>query len=162
MHCFTANSFYKQTCEYSCSKALMSRNINLLSYHFTIPCALHSYETINRKVNCGLTPIGGTAACTPTGTNILIGLGCILMMLVCASMCAVFVEQPCLLLIGFNACQLLSCACISAMLPGVHIRITIFYVALLLTLLMQVSVNYPTSTTCHAFASFCVRIRLAF
>ena len=55
MHCFTANSFYKQTCEYSCSKALMSHNMNLLSSHFTISYALHSCETINRKVNCGLT-----------------------------------------------------------------------------------------------------------
>ena len=53
---FTASSFYKQTCEYSCSKGLMSHNINLLSYHFTISYALHSCETINRKVNCGLTP----------------------------------------------------------------------------------------------------------
>ena len=42
MHCFTANSFYKQTCEYSCSKALMPHNINLLSSHFTISYALHS------------------------------------------------------------------------------------------------------------------------
>ena len=29
-------SFYKQTCEYSCSKTLMSRNMNLLNSHFTI------------------------------------------------------------------------------------------------------------------------------
>ena len=54
MHYFTANSFYKQTCEYSCSKALMSHNINLLSSHFTISRALHSCETVNRKVNCVL------------------------------------------------------------------------------------------------------------
>ena len=47
---------YKLTCEYSCSKALMSHNMNLLSSHFTISRALHSCDTVNRKVNCGLTP----------------------------------------------------------------------------------------------------------
>ena len=67
MHCFTANSFYKQTCEYSCSKAIMSHNINLLISHFTISYALHSCQTINRKVNCGLTPI----AHTPTRTFVV-------------------------------------------------------------------------------------------
>ena len=35
----------------------MSHNMNLLSSHFTNSCALHSCETVNRKVNCGLTPI---------------------------------------------------------------------------------------------------------
>ena len=35
----------------------MSHNMNLLSSHFTISRALHSCETVNRKVNCGLTPI---------------------------------------------------------------------------------------------------------
>ena len=34
----------------------MSHNMNLLSSHFTISRALHSCETVNRKVNCGLTP----------------------------------------------------------------------------------------------------------
>ena len=49
-------TIYKQTCEYSCSKALMSHNMNLLSSHFTISRALHSCETENRKVKWGLTP----------------------------------------------------------------------------------------------------------
>ena len=35
----------------------MSHNMNLLSSHFTISRALHSCETVNRKVNCGLIPI---------------------------------------------------------------------------------------------------------
>ena len=52
----TANSFYKQTCQYSCSMTLMSHNMNLLSSHFTISYTLHSCETVNKKVNCGLTP----------------------------------------------------------------------------------------------------------
>ena len=30
--------------------------MNLLSSHFTISRALHSCETVNRKVNCGLNP----------------------------------------------------------------------------------------------------------
>ena len=47
MHHFTANSFYKQTCEYACSIALMQFNTPYI-------------ETINRKVNSGLTP--GVAA----------------------------------------------------------------------------------------------------
>ena len=34
----------------------MSHNMNLLNSHFTISRALHSCETVNRKVNCGLTP----------------------------------------------------------------------------------------------------------
>ena len=34
----------------------MSHNMNLLISHFTISRALHSCETVNRKVNCGLTP----------------------------------------------------------------------------------------------------------
>ena len=34
----------------------MSHNMNLLSSHFTISRALHSCETVNRKVNSGLTP----------------------------------------------------------------------------------------------------------
>ena len=44
----------------------MSHNINLLSYHFTISYALHSCETINRKVNCGLTPLFTTTEYTFT------------------------------------------------------------------------------------------------
>ena len=30
--------------------------MNLLSSHFTISYNLHSCETVNKKVNCGLTP----------------------------------------------------------------------------------------------------------
>ena len=58
MHHFTANSFYKQTCEHACSIALTSHHMNCLNSHFAMYYALYSCETINRKVNSGLTPVG--------------------------------------------------------------------------------------------------------
>ena len=44
----------------------MSHNMNLLNSHFTISRALHSCESVNRKVNCGLTPTAPTRSAKAT------------------------------------------------------------------------------------------------
>ena len=56
MHYFTANTFFKETCEYACSIALLSHRMNCLNSYITIYYALYSCEKINRKVNCALIP----------------------------------------------------------------------------------------------------------
>ena len=55
-------------------------------------------------------------------------------------------REPCLLLTGFNACQLLSLCMYFCYVAWRSHQNKIFYVALLLTLLMQVPVNYLTSS----------------